>query len=422
MTEPATVPQSAAMADVSPARGQDAPVAAAARFEYLDVLRGFAVMAIFVVNIKGMVMPFSYYINPALWGSDVATHIATLQKFVIDDKWRTIFTALYGAGLVMIAEKSEARGGDAGGRLVKRNLWLIFFGLIHLLFIWVGDILFAYGATGLLAMLFRRMGQAKLFVVGGLILVLGFLWTSLFTVAPVFMEEFRVEMEPLLWGSDPAAIEEEIAAMRGGIADQHLARLTGGLAYILFYVFGGMAALTLGIMLMGMGLFKAGLLRGAWGVKTSLVVAVIGLGGAWTLDALQVQYFHDNGANFTAYSFAAPVGIIDGLLGALGYAALVSALLGAGVRFGPVAAVGRMAFTNYIACSLIGTTLAGGHAWGFGLFGEATLPQLMGVVGITFVAMLIWSPLWLAIFRFGPLEWVWRSLSYQKIQPLFKAR
>ena len=70
------------------------PVTAGERIDYLDILRGFAVMAIYIVNIKGMVMPFAYYANPSLWGSDIEQWIAMIQKYVVDDKWRTTFSAM----------------------------------------------------------------------------------------------------------------------------------------------------------------------------------------------------------------------------------------------------------------------------------------------------------------------------------------
>ena len=114
------------------------------------------------------------------------------------------------------------------------------------------------------------------------------------------------------------------------------------------------------------------------------------------------------------------VGGIEGLLGAIGYAGLVNLFVRLGGALRPVSAAGRMAFTHYIACSLIGTTLAYGHAGG--RLGEVTLAQAMIVVGITWLGMLIVSPLWLAVFRFGPLEWLWRSLTYGKVQPFMRSR
>lgn len=404
------------MSGTMPAGG---PVNAGDRINYLDVLRGFAVMAIFVVNIKAMLMPLSFYANPSLWATEMEQTIAIVQKYLVDDKWRTTFTALYGAGLMMIADRLRARG-EGRGTLLKRNLWLIVFGAVHLLLIWPGDILFIYGVTGLLAMLFVGMKTSRLFVVGALALVLGGAWMAFFSAGPAFNEELFDELKPMFWQPTEESLAKEIATGGGGIAAQLAGRAEGAFGYIVFYfLLGGAWLLSLGLMVLGMALFRTGLYRGVWPVAVTLPLAVVALLGAWALDGVQVSALAASDYSFTVASLQGWMGIIDGILGAFGYGCLISALISIGLKFGPVAAVGRMAFTNYIACSLIGTTLAGGHA--FGLFGQVDLYFHLIVVGITFAAMLIISPLWLKAYRFGPLEWLWRSLVYGQKQPMKRA-
>ncbi|MEM1379436.1 MAG: DUF418 domain-containing protein [Pseudomonadota bacterium] len=395
------------------------PVAAGDRIDYLDILRGFAVMAIFIVNIKGMVMPFAYYANPSLWATEFEQGIATVQKYLVDDKWRTTFTALYGAGLLMIWDRLKARG-EGRGLLLKRNLWLLFFGAFHLILIWMGDILFAYGLTGLLAMLFVRMKAWQFFVVGLPILALGSVWLSGFMALPAYVPDMAAEMKPLFWAPTEDSLNEEIAAMGGGVLDQIIYRAMGAIGYIFFYMlFGGGVVLSLGLMVVGMGLFRSGLYRGTWPLAITVPLAAAALGAAWYLDYLQITELKASGYDFFVYSKIGWMSVLDGYLGAFGYACLISALVSLGIKFGAVAAVGRMAFTNYITCSLIGTTMAGGHA--LGMFGDVSLTTQMIVVGVTFVGMLIWSPLWLRVFRFGPLEWLWRSLVYGQLQPMRRA-
>ncbi len=392
------------------------PVGSDERIAFLDILRGFAVMAIFVVNIKAMVMPFAWYSNPTLWATETEQLIAMVQRFVVDDKWRTTFTALYGAGLLMIFDRMAAKGAGIG-RLATRNLWLAAFGAIHLLLIWMGDILFVYGVTGLLAMLFVRMGTGKLFTFGLVMLVLGMLWMAFFAAGPAFDDDLYAKLAPMFWEPTEASLQQESDAMLGSVGDQIMSRVVAAPMFILFYfLIGGMWLMTLGLMVTGMGLFRAGLYRGAWPLVATLPLALVFLCAAWGLDAYQVFQLEAADYDFAKYSLLNGVAMTDGVLGAFGYACLISALVSMGLKFGPVAAVGRMAFTNYITCSLIGTTLAGGH--GFRLFGEMDLVSITFVTFATFLAMLIWSPLWLRFFRFGPLEWVWRSLVYGKVQPL----
>lgn len=400
----------------------DAPIAPSARVPALDILRGFAVMAIFLVNIKGMAMPFPYYSNPSLWASEVDQHIAVLQKYLVDDRWRTIFTMLFGAGMALIGEKTMAKGAGTGtGRLLIRNMWLMVFGAWHLILIWNGDILFSYAMAGFLAMWFRHMSLRMLIVWCSVLLIFATAWAGFMMLGPLYSPELAAELGPMMWGTDPAYIEEQIEIFQGPISGQILTRLSDAVGFILFYmVLGGFLAVTVALMLWGMVLYRIGFLRATWPVAGYLLVAGIGLGVGSAIEWHTVTVIKASGYDYLTATSVMPLSLIDSYFAAMGFAALIMGLVKAGMRFRPVAAVGRMAFTNYILSSLIGTTLAGGHAWGFGWFGEVTLVQLMAVCLVTFVGMLIWSPLWLRVFRFGPLEWLWRSLTYGRAQPFLR--
>ncbi|WP_306252908.1 DUF418 domain-containing protein [Parvularcula sp. IMCC14364] len=400
----------------------DAPVSLENRLDYMDVLRGFAVMAIFIVNIKAMFQPFAFYANPLLWGSDVDAFIANVQNIFVDNKWRTNFTALFGAGLMLIAMKAEEAGGDrkeAGRRLRRRLTFLLLFGLVHLVGIWMGDILTVYAITGFIAILFRNMSTGKLIFWTIFFMILGSLWMGGFMMATPYIPGMAEKMSGMMWGTDPEMLAKESAIYLGGIPGHIAYRAENALGMIIGYgLFGGMFAMTLGLMLAGMVLFKTGFLQGRWKSSVYLPIAIIALGSAWGMEFWRVLELNKANWSYEAFSVWTPVIMIAGPLGAFGYAALIAFILRVGPKLSPVAAVGRMAFTNYIACSVLGTTLAYGH--GLGLYGEVSLQQLMLIVGATFVAMLVWSPLWLSVFRFGPLEWLWRSLTYKKIQPFMK--
>ncbi|MEM6817293.1 MAG: DUF418 domain-containing protein [Pseudomonadota bacterium] len=396
------------------------PVATDDRIRYLDLLRGFAVMAIFIVNIKAMVMPFAFYMNASLWPSQTDQLIAVVQKYLVDDKWRTTFTALYGAGLMMMWDRISTRGGTRGV-LFRRTAWLTFFGAVHLFGLWTGDILFLYGVTGFLAILFVRMRARTLAVVGLIVLLLGTLWLCAFSAGPVFDPALRAELKPIFWAPSVEQIADEVARQNGPIWPRLSNRVLEGLDYLLFYVvLGGFLPVTLGLMLLGMALYRTGLLKGSWPIRRTLPLAIALLAGAWALDGLQISQLKTSDYDFDVYSLNQWMASIDGYLGSLGFCCLISVLASLGVKFKAVQAVGRMAFTNYIACTLIGTTLGVGH--GAGLYGEASLTTLMFIVVATFAAMLLWSVLWLRQFRFGPLEWLWRSLVYGGFQPMRRQR
>ena len=229
------------------------------------------------------------------------------------------------------------------------------------------------------------------------------------------MEEIGTQM----WGTDPAMLDGEVNSYLGGFGAQALQRFSLALmSFLGGFIFGGFWAVTLGIMLMGAVLFKSGFLKGEWSLLSYLGCAVLGLGISYGSDYVLQSYVASTDHSLPSFFIASTPMTMVGLAGGFGYAALIAFLVKTGLWLKPFAAAGRMAFTNYIACSLIGTTMAYGH--GGAMFGDVTLEELMWIVGGTYLAILIWSPLWLAVFRFGPLEWLWRSLTYGKMQPLLK--
>ena len=395
---------------------ETAPVGERDRLDYLDILRGVAVLAIFAVNIKAMLAAFPYYSNASLWPGEFDMAVAALQAYVIEDKWRTVFTALFGAGLALIAERAAAKGVGSLGLLSRRLFFLALFGLFHLLAIWVGDILFTYAVAGFLAFWFRNAGARTLLLTGAASLFVAVLWNTAFAAAPAMIPEVRAEIEPFLWGTDPAYLEEDAQTMLGGVGGHLEQRFTSAQEYIFIYFFaGGYWLETFALMLAGMWAFRIGFFTGAASRRTYAIAAVAGLGCAVVLDTIRWTLMNVHGWDFAAYCYLQIFNQLDGYAGAVGYAGLIGFLVRLGWAPHAVAATGRMAFTNYIACSLIGTTLAYGH--GFGLYGALTNLQLLMITVAVWAAILVWSPLWLARFRFGPLEWLWRSLTYGEVQP-----
>ena len=394
---------------------ESAPVGERDRLDYLDILRGVAVLAIFAVNIKAMLAAFPFYSNASLWPGEFDMAVAALQAYVIEDKWRTIFTALFGAGLALIAERAAAKGAGSLGLLSRRLFFLMLFGLFHLLAMWVGDILFTYAVAGFLALWFRNAGAKTLFRVGAASLVVAVLWNTAFAAAPAMVPEVRAEIEPFLWGTDPAYLEDDAQTMLGGVGGHLASRFTSAQEYIfLYFLAGGHWLETFALMLAGMWAYRIGFFTGAASRRTYAIAAVAGLGCAFAFDTIRWTLLNYSDWDFAAYSYLQIFNQLDGYAGAVGYAGLVGLLIHRGWTPHAVAATGRMAFTNYIACTLIGTTLAYGH--GFGLYGALTNLQLLMITFATWAAILVWSPLWLARFRFGPLEWLWRSLTYGKAQ------
>lgn len=399
-----------------------APVRSGERIAAIDVLRGFAVLGILAMNVQSYSMISAAYLNPAandrlegtgfpIW---VLTHVLT------DTKFMSIFSMLFGAGMALMAERAASRGASSTGVHYRRQFWLLVLGLAHAHLIWYGDILVPYALCGFVLYSLRNVRPWRLIVAGFAMTAVTpafFLFTA--TTIPYMPAEARDALAQD-WTPPPVEAQAEIEIYRSGWLTQMPERSAAALEaetvlfLIMFFWRSG------GLMLVGMGLFKLGVLS----AKRSptfyrrLALAGFGLGLPIVIAGVIFNTRHDfafEHSMFQGYTFN-----YTGSLGVfLGYVAIVMLA----VRNGwlpslqrRLQAAGRMAFTNYISQSVICTLIFYGH--GFGLFERVDRLGQLAIVVAIWVLQLLWSPWWLARFRFGPLEWLWRSLTYMKFQPM----
>jgi len=400
------------------------------RLASLDLLRGVAVLGILAINIGGFAGPIAATLSPnQLEPGTFADEAAWAFALVVfEGKMRALFTLLFGASLVLFMERADRRGLN-GERLQFRRLgWLALAGYLHFLLLWWGDILFTYALAGFAALAFRQAPPRALGA-GALALFAG--WHLLLAVAsgPDVAREERVlsgHASPgeavayaLVRDEVRADTAREVARDRMGFAAQVAAKWREEPGEPVSSALAGMGE-TLPLMLLGMALYRGGFFSGQVRRRTLRRLAVGGIagGGAATLAFLgwawPRHFPPDLMQAALAYGLALPH-----LAMALGYGA---ALLLAVPRFAPtwlgqrLSAAGRMAFTNYIAMTAVMCALFQG--WGLGLIG--TMPErwqwLLVLAG--WALMLGWSQPWLARFRHGPLEWLWRSATWGRWQPL----
>ena len=396
------------------------PTAESHRIGSLDVLRGFALLGILVINIGAFSMPSAAYFDPTAYGdlSGVNRWVWQLMHLLADLKFMAIFAMLFGAGIVLMAERMEARGGSATGIHYRRMVWLIVFGLLHAHLLWYGDILYWYGMCGLIVYWFRRRSPTALIIIG--ILSLGvsssFMYLGGSTAdewPPAMRQEIVADLKP-----DDAVKAAEVAIYKGGWLEQMEKRTPASIemetATFLVWALWRVS----GLMLLGMAFFKLRIFnaeRSRMFYWTLIAVALlIGL----PLVQLGIRY------NF-AIDWKAPQFFLLGLqfnywasiLVGLGWVSLIMLICQKGISWltRPLAAIGKTAFSNYILQTLICTTIFYGH--GFGLFGDVERLAQFGIVLAIWAFQLTISPLWLRHFRFGPLEWLWRSLIYLRVQP-----
>ena len=408
-----------------------APVKASERIETLDFIRGIAVMGILAANIVAFGQPFSAYTFPSSWlgsSGDPDGWMWIAQFVLIDGKMRGLFTLLFGAGLYLFMERTWARGGTRW-RQAWRLLLLLGFGYAHLLLLWGGDILTLYGIVGLVVILLMRLSPKSQFAIGAI----GYL-TGALMYGALFGGLSYAAGEPLSENAEFAEfqsglIEEQERVLAVDQAKSEI-KLSGNYGEFVAYqaqnhafdpFFGlWMTALeTLPLMLFGMVLYRIGFFSGAVESRSLKRWGWIGfaVGGALHLViGLWVQArgfaYYDTLAAFFGYSSLPRLMMVMGLAALLvAYSPGWTGWLAERVR-----AAGRAAFSNYLGTSIL--MLFVFHGWALGLFGELSRPQLYIVTALACVIMLAWSKPWLDRFRYGPLEWLWRCLTYRKLFPL----
>ena len=405
--------------------GAGGPVAETARIDSIDVLRGFALLGILVMNVQLFAMPEAAYYNPTAYGDLEGANLYVWLggRLLADQKFMTIFSMLFGAGIVLMTSRAEARGGT-GQVHYRRMGWLAVIGLLHAHLLWAGDILFLYAVCGMLVYPFRGLSPARLLVFGtATVAVAAAIFAGLQASLPSWSEEALAEVTLGAWQPTRAIVDETLATYRGGWLEQLPARsaMAFGFETFMLVIWGMWRAG--GLMLIGMALFKldvfsAGRSRRFYGalIAAALVAGIpvetygvaLDFEYGWALDWSLLQ-----GRQFNYWPSIA-VG--------LGYVGLVmlacrSRALRRATR--PFAAVGQTALSNYLLQTVICTTIFYGH--GLGLYGSVDRVGQLGVVLGVWAVQLIASPLWLRRYRFGPAEWVWRSLTYGTRPPLRRA-
>jgi uncharacterized protein len=428
------------------ANGNAAPVSGAERIISLDVLRGVAILGILVMNIYAFAMPFPAYGNPLLMGGTDTLNMGTwfFTHIFFDQKFLSIFAMLFGAGIILMTGRAEEKGAKYGRIFYRRQFWLIVLGASHAYFIWYGDILFLYAVIGMLAYLFRNRTPRTLIIVACFLLLVTLLMTFGMGFSMQKMqvqvvdiqalqeagEEISEEQQEALDGwnemsammaPDAATVQEDVDTHLGSYAEITEKRIPLAMMMQFFMVI-SFGWRVLALMLFGMVLMKTGVLsaKRSTNFYRNMMLVCYGIGLPLTVYSAFDLYAHEFRAMYAMGSGVVP-NYFGSIIVGLGHIALVMLLIKGGVvqkllqRF---AAVGRMALSNYLLHSIILTTVF--YGYGLGLYGSISRFGQMGFVVAVIALQLVLSPWWLARYRFGPFEWVWRSLTYWKRQPMLR--
>lgn len=383
-------------------------------------------MGILIMNIQSFAMPSSAYVNPTsyerLAGNDLYVWLAS--HVFADQKFMAIFSMLFGASLIMISQKARREQMRSTDLQYRRFIFLGIIGILHAYLLWAGDILLLYAICGLLMFIFRSKKSATQIRAGIIFLAIGSAISLLIGYSVPLWEPGEYEATVAeIWSPDARAQAEEIDYYTSSWERQILKRAPQAFelqtSVFVFENFWRIA----GCMLIGMAFYKRRVFKAKQSSRYYLKMIVYGLGiGLPLVIGGTVLLFHYDWEFRLSFFYISQLNYWGSILMAIGYIGFVMILCKTSTQSflaKRLADVGRMALSNYLMQSIICTYIFYGH--GLGLFGDIDRSlQAVMVLGI-WAFQITFSSIWLNYFQFGPFEWLWRSLTYGKAQPMAKA-
>nr|WP_298790600.1 DUF418 domain-containing protein [uncultured Allomuricauda sp.] len=413
------------------------------RINSLDVIRGIALLGILLMNINGMGLPFAYGDPTIAGGSEgINLDVWIINNMLFEGTMRGLFTLLFGAGIILLTNRLEKKGAGIATADIyyRRILWLLLFGIINVyIFLWEGDILYPYAVFGLMLFPFRNTKTKTLIIFGLAILSVGALWdisdhqntlkTQKEGLAALAIQKHGDSLsekqksaldkwEEKQKKTDPEKIAKEIENRQQGYWSNVKSKVKTNQLFQSWFVYRYWPWDLFSFMLLGMAFFKLRVFHGELSWLRYLVIMLVGY-----VIGLSVNYYETSailGSNFDVVTMSktGQTYQLGRLFVTLGHVGLFMLFIKSGfLRFlqNALAAVGKMALTNYLAHSVIAAFIF--YGFGFSMFGELERHQLYYIVLGIWVFQLIFSPIWLKYFQFGPVEWLWRSLTYKQKQP-----
>ena len=406
------------------------------RIESLDFIRGCALFGILIMNIVGMGLGPAYD-NPTIMGGDKGIDLWTwfVVNVTFEGTQRGLFSILFGAGVILFTSRP-----DSTDAYFRRNLWLIAFGLFNAwILLWGGDILYFYGLTALFLFAFRNLPGKKLLVLGVASFILGAAWTGLDTANLLNLHERSIAAEKIpvaqrteeqrntieewkkesLAGPPPAVVEKLKRETTAGylsalqVRAPRIAKAQSWWAYRYFFDIFGM-------MMIGMALYKLGVLTLEAKTRTYLAMMAGGYAIGFPLNIYEANWIMSHGFSGLAYHQANITYDFARLAQTTGHLGLLGLFLKSGTfpwLRTSMAAVGRMALTNYLTHSVVALIIF----VLLGYWGTLMRHQLYYIVLSVWAVQLVISPIWLRHYHFGPVEWLWRYLTYGKASPFRKS-
>jgi len=429
------------------------PLSKKDRILFLDAVRGIAVLGILLMNSMAQGQPHIFYaflnLDQPIFGKNYYAWVLEMGFF--EGTMRGLFSILFGAGTILLINRLEHNRGhlDAADIYYRRILWLLVFGLINaFIFFWPGDILYSYALCGLILFPFRKLSANRLLFCSLFLLLIGTYreTSSLYARKEIITKGKKVELlqkeHKKITDEQKGELEKwqkfrdknNSAGMMKDAKEEFKTIKTSNYSQLFgFYRDVNMELQSIGFyngwwdMLMffflGMAFIKSGFLMGSKPLWLYIIGAVLGIGIGVAFNFMGIKEMYAAKFDMVKLTESAPAELyqVRRLLQTFGYLCLLILLY----KITPFkkllhifVPVGQMAFTNYLSQSIIMSTIFLAMGW----FGQLQRYQIYEVVLGVWIFQIVFSTIWLKYFLFGPFEWLWRSLTYVKWQPIKKVR
>lgn len=426
-------------------QGMLAPTTSAQRISSLDIIRGVALLGILLMNITGFGL-YHAYSDPTVMGGATGWNLKVwwMDSMFFEGTMRGMFSMLFGAGIVLFTTRKNMNGSADSVTDVyfRRLLWLFLFGIIHAyVLLWDGEILYPYALVGMFVFSFRHW-QPKSLIIGTIVLlIITTAWAAsdYFNIKSKFdkaaVAETKKSSGAVLSKEDSLSIkgwegelaeqkpsqekiDEDVAAHHKGYFSVMMYKVPINRMMQTFVMYRYFFFDIFAMMLLGIAFLKTGILKGDKSSKYYLTMVMVGYGIGFTVNYFESDYKISNAFGLVPMAKAEISYDLGRVFVTIGHIGLILLFIKSGILLflqRSLAAVGQMAFTNYIMHSIICNIIFLGY--GFSMYGKLQRYELYYLVISIWIFQLIVSPIWLTYFRFGPMEWIWRSLTYWKRQP-----
>ena len=390
----------------------NSPVKNAARIQSLDVIRGIAVLGILIMNIIAHALPFEAYGNPLSYGVQTAAdgYAWIISNLFANGTMRSLFSILFGVSIILLTQNKEKK--VAKRFFIRRCLFLALFGLFHAhVMLFFGDILFSYAIVGMVIFFWQDISIKTTYIIITLFILLSLILFGFFALVGANVPEAAQEMALEIARIKTLSLVQ-IIAHSGTYLDAF--KVNSGISIEMqtiniLFLFIDVAPL----MLLGFNLYRTGFITGKKSCGCYVKAMIIGLVIGTAVNGYLIHFSLERNFDMPAQMFFMSIIDFSRIALSISFISMVHIIMKMGVLKSMVealASVGKMALSCYLAQSLIALILFNG--FGFDLYNKFGRAELMiFVVGI-WAILIIFSHFWLKSYKYGPAEWLWRSLSY----------